>query len=608
VTWLISLHAAVLLVSSGLAAWAGIVARGRRTVPGTTAFAWLMFATAYWALLSALHAVVASASVRIALSQLQYVAIPVVAPLWLIFASQYARSRWLKDRALAVLLWLLPAATTAMAFTNPWHGLLWSDIRPIDGGARLEYLHGPWFWITVIYSYAALATGTLLLLRALGKFPLPYRRQTVVIVGGALLPWFANVLYVTRTLPPGFDLTPAAFALSGMLFVWGFYRHRLFGLVPIARDLVIDSIDDGVIVLDQNRHIVDMNRAALEIAQCTEDGIGRPIADVVPWWTQAGVVGDSPGLPNVITSGTRALEVEVKPVRDGQHRFAGWLVLARDVTTRRNAEHERRLLQNRVQEQQRLESLTVLAGGVAHDFNNLLTGILGNADLLSMSADNPGLRKSAEAIVIGAQRAADLVAKMLAYAGEGRVISEPVDLDELVREMIDLLQASVARHCTLEYLSAGPLPRVHVDSMQLRQVVINLIVNASEAVEDGGRIVVSSGSESLAAPALAEMTFSAHATPGRFAFVEVQDNGPGMDGATAARMFDPFFSTRQTGRGLGLAAVQGIVRSHRGALRVITAPGYGTTFRVWFPLEPQKSQKKERVRLAEPGPVSRARG
>jgi signal transduction histidine kinase len=441
----------------------------------------------------------------------------------------------------------------------------------------------------VIYTYAALTTGTVLVIRALGHFPPPHRRQTLFILGGLLLPWIANALYITKLLPPGIDGTPIAFALSGTLFVWGFYTHRLFGLVPIARDLVIDSIDDGVIVLDHQRHVVDMNAAAKRLTGCTDESIGRSIDSVVPWWGEAATEpGADAGLPNVVDIDGRTMEVVVKAVRDSKDRFAGWLVLARDITARRRAEHERRMLDRRVQEQQKLESLSVLAGGVAHDFNNLLTGILGNADLLSMSAtENPTLKKSADAIVIGAQRAADLVSKMLAYAGEGRVISELVDLDELIREMLALLQSSVARHCTLEYASAGPLPRVRVDSTQVRQVVLNLIANASEAVDDGGHIVVSGGSEVLSAAALREMTFSADATPGRFAYIDVRDDGPGMDPVTIARIFDPFFSTKQTGRGLGLAAVQGIIRSHKGALRVTSAPGSGTAFRVWFPLEPE---------------------
>jgi signal transduction histidine kinase len=564
------------------------MSRGRRTVPGTLALAWMMFATAYWALLSALHTAVQSADVRVTLSQLQYIGIVCVAPLWLIFTSQYARSRWLNDRTLVALLWVIPAATVAIAFTNHWHRLLWTGIRPVDGG-RLEYLHGPWFWVAVTYNYAAIASGTMLLIRALRRFPLPRRRETLLMFGGSLLPWIANAVYVMKLLPPGVDVTPAGFAFSGTLFVWGLYTHRLFALVPIARDLVLDTIDDGVIVLDHQRQVVDLNAAAKRLLGCTDEAIGRPIDGVAPWWAHSATeAAAGNGLPNVVGFDGRTMEVEVKAVRDGQNRFAGWLVLARDITARRRAENERRMLERRVQEQQKLESLSVLAGGVAHDFNNLLTGILGNADLLSMSAtQNPALRKSADAIVIGAQRAADLVSKMLAYAGEGRVISELVDLDELIREMLDLLQASVARHCSLEYTSAGPLPRVRVDPTQVRQVVLNLITNASEAVEDGGRITVSGGSEVLSAAALSDMTFSADATPGRFAYIDVRDTGPGMDAATLSRVFDPFFSTKQNGRGLGLAAVQGIVRSHRGALRVTSMPGKGTAFRVWFPLEPQ---------------------
>jgi signal transduction histidine kinase len=173
---------------------------------------------------------------------------------------------------------------------------------------------------------------------------------------------------------------------------------------------------------------------------------------------------------------------------------------------------------------------------------------------------------------------------MLAYAGEGRVIAELIDLDALVREMHDLLQASVARHCTLDYHSAGTLPAVKVDPTQVRQVVLNLIVNATEAVDDGGAVHVSGGAEYLDANALKSMTFSADAAPGLYAYVQVSDNGPGMDRATQARIFEPFFSTKQTGRGLGLAAVQGIIRSHRGALLLTSQPGHGTTFKVWFPV------------------------
>jgi hypothetical protein len=167
VSWFPTLHAALLLASTGLAAWAAVVARGRRTMPGSAAFGWLMLATAYWALLSALHVLVISYDVRIRISQLQYVGISAVAPLWLMFTSQYARARWLGDRWLTALVWVIPAVTVAMAFSNDWHHLIWTEIVPVNDGLRLVYRHGPWFWVAVIYGYFAMATGTLLLFRAL---------------------------------------------------------------------------------------------------------------------------------------------------------------------------------------------------------------------------------------------------------------------------------------------------------------------------------------------------------------------------------------------------------------------------------------------------------
>jgi PAS domain S-box-containing protein len=447
-----------------------------------------------------------------------------------------------------------------------------------------------WYWVHVVYSYFLISVGTLTLVRGLRRFPPPYRRQTALIIAGALVPWIGNVLYLARVLPAtGLDLTPMALTVSGAFFTWGLYRYRLFGLVPVARDMVVDSMDDGVLVLDAQRRIVDLNAAAERYTGCSPASLGRPVDEVVSWWNEA-VAEDRPlgeGQPAVVKTepGPRYFEVKVSAVRDGQRRFVGWLVTVHDISNRRRGEAERYAFERRVQEQQKSESLMVLAGGVAHDFNNLLTGILGNAELLAMQAPpESGQRRAAEAIVIGAQRAADLVAKMLAYSGGGRVVAERVDLDALVRDMVDLLEASVARHCTLIYKSPGALPEVETDPTQIRQVVLNLIINATEAVDDDGVVTVETGAETLDRATLKKMTYGAGVEQGRYVFIDVVDNGHGMDDHTLARMFDPFFSTKDQGRGLGLAAVRGIVGSHHAALRVTTAVGQGTRFRVWFPL------------------------
>jgi PAS domain S-box-containing protein len=368
------------------------------------------------------------------------------------------------------------------------------------------------------------------------------------------------------------------------------HRYRLFGLVPVARDMVVDSMDDGVLVLDAQRRIVDLNAAAERYTGVTAMSLGRPVEEVVAWWNEA-ITESRPtteGQPAMVRvePGPRYFEIKVSAVRDSERRFVGWLVTIHDISNRRRSEAERYAFERRLQEQQKSESLMVLAGGVAHDFNNLLTGIMGNADLIAIqSPAESDERRAAEAILIGTQRAADLVAKMLAYSGGGRVVAERVDLDSLVREMVDLLGASVARHCTLTYNPTGPLPLVEMDPTQIRQVVLNLIVNAAEAVDDHhGVITVETGSEMLDDAKLGQMTFGDQLREGEYVYIDVVDNGSGMSEHTLARMFDPFYSTKDHGRGLGMAAVRGIVRGHRAALRVTSKEGQGTRFRVWFPV------------------------
>jgi len=592
VYWPSIAQAPTLFGSTGLAIWAAVIARAKRGVPGGVAFGWMMLAIALWSLASAMHTLVDDYATRVAISKFQYLGIAPIGVLWLLFTSEYSRVRWPGQRTLRAVIWAVPVATLLLAATNEQHHFYWASIEPIStpAGTRLVYTGGPWYWVHATYSYFLILIGTATLVRGLRRFPPPFRPQTALIIVGAIVPWAGNLLYLGRMLPvEGLDLTPVAFAISGVCFTWGIYRYRLFGLVPVARDMVIDSMDDGVIVLDAQRRLVDLNAAAERYTGATPASLGLPIDDVVHWWTDAvdeerPLTGGQPAIVRV-EPGPRYYEVKVSAVRDSEQRFVGWLVIVHDISNRRRNEAERYAFERRVQEQQKSESLMVLAGGVAHDFNNLLTGILGNADLISiLSPADSDQKRAADTIVIGAQRAADLVSKMLAYSGGGRVVAQHVELDALVREMVDLLSASVARHCTLTYNSPGPLPLVETDPTQIRKVVLNLIVNAAEAVDDDGVVTVETGEELLDRAALKKMTFGVDLPAGKYVFIDVVDNGVGMSEDTLARLFDPFFSTKGTGRGLGMAAVRGIVRSHRAALRVTSAVGQGTRFRIWFPL------------------------
>ncbi len=255
---------------------------------------------------------------------------------------------------------------------------------------------------------------------------------------------------------------------------------------------------------------------------------------------------------------------------------------------------------------QKLESLGVLAGGIAHDFNNLLTGILGNAELVQMDVppDSPSFQ-CLDVIRTTALRASELCQQMLAYAGKARFEIKPVNLNSLIREMVGLLKISISKKVQLEFHPAPELPAVEADATQMRQVVMNLVTNASEAMENqSGVINIATGTVRCDAECLEKLYLGSEISPGEFVYIEVADTGCGMDKTTQQRIFDPFFTTKFTGRGLGLAAVLGIVRSHKGAVEVKSAPGEGTTFRILLPVSSRTASgdKTSRMHLPQPKP------
>ena len=255
------------------------------------------------------------------------------------------------------------------------------------------------------------------------------------------------------------------------------------------------------------------------------------------------------------------------------------------VIERRRREMAREEMEKKLIEAQKLESLGVLAGGIAHDFNNLLTGVLGYTGLIRRELP-PGssLKEFVDGVESSAVRAAELCKQMLAYAGQARFVIEPVDLSGLVRESERLLRISIGTKAALGLELGGELPLVDGDAAQLRQVLVGLVTNASEALgPQGGRITVATGLARVDRDYFNDAHLAPRLPAGAYVYLEVTDTGCGMDAATQAKIFDPFFSTKFTGRGLGLAAALGIVRSHKGALKVRSEPGKGTTFKLFLP-------------------------
>jgi two-component system cell cycle sensor histidine kinase/response regulator CckA len=268
--------------------------------------------------------------------------------------------------------------------------------------------------------------------------------------------------------------------------------------------------------------------------------------------------------------------------------------LEAEISIRIDRERERQVLEARLRDAERFRSLGVLAGGIAHDFNNLLAAVLGNAELMQLAPDlASSCHEPLSVIKRACRQASDLTRQLLTFAGKGRPAMTTNKLPKIVADNLELLRTGLPSGLQLQTQITTALPEIQADRSQLNQVVTNLVVNAIEAVDGSGTIVVRTRLENIDDEMLSEFYHDERTRPGSFVVLTVQDSGPGIDAETLPRIFDPFFTTKFAGRGLGLATVLGIVQSHRGALRVRSAVGDGTTFDVGFPAaEPRRQSER----------------
>jgi len=363
---------------------------------------------------------------------------------------------------------------------------------------------------------------------------------------------------------------------------------------------VMDVVPHFIFAKDTDGRFLFANRALAEVFGMTpEEMVGRYDSDLSR--DEEEVARFRNGDREVMTSGVpRFISEERHTDPSGRVRilqtikvpFArpgvaqpGVLGVSMDITERKHAEEQRQRVESKLLDIQKLESLGVLAGGIAHDFNNLLTGVIGNASLARMDLPEASpLLPYLDEIEQAAQHAADLCRQMLAYAGKGRFVLQDVHLSTLVRETTHLLESSIVKGVVLKFNLAEDLPAVSADATQLRQVVMNLVINASEAIGSRSGTVHIATVLVNADRAYLDQTFLALELPeGHYVQLEVSDNGTGMTEETISKIFDPFFTTKFTGRGLGLAAVLGIVRGHKGTLKVYSEPGKGTSFKILLP-------------------------
>ncbi len=357
---------------------------------------------------------------------------------------------------------------------------------------------------------------------------------------------------------------------------------------------IFSAMDDSVFKFDEQGRFVFVNAPRLELLMPPAQFLGRRFEEVMPpnlvEQFEKAMESARRGLRAEyeyelkLSRGKRFFAARLTPVmHDGV--FRGAVAVVRDITENRRRLDEQRILEEQLGRTQKFESLGMLAGGIAHDFNNLLMGILGNADmLLDELRCPPGPRAHLTEISSSARRAAELCRQMLAYAGRGSSRAELLDISQLIEDVSDLLKVNLPASARIRLDLARDLPPVDGDAAQLGQVVFSLVTNAVEALGNSdGMVTIATSSAFYDREYIRSLYLPEHMEPGSFVCLEVSDTGVGIDSASREKLFDPFYSTKGPGRGLGLAAVLGIARGHGGSVKVYSEPGSGTTVKVLLP-------------------------
>lgn len=577
-------------ISTTLALCLAAAAWARRAQPGAAMLSLLALLTAIWAGSSALEPVATTLQGKEFWVNVQYCGYCYIPVVFLVLVLQHAGlHRWLA-RPRVFLFLLLPTAAFVAAWTNAAHQLMRHRLffEPSGGLVFLGKSYGPLAWVLLLHSLMLLTTGYVVLLWTSRRAAYLYRAQARLLLAVGIIPPLWGVLYVFHSpLSPRMDLTPAITGFSLILLGAAVLRLGLCGVVPVARDAAFESLGDGVLVLDEQDGILDLNRAAeRELGIARNVALKHPLAAVSPKLREALAGSDEPAW-----DAERRWQIRVAPLRGASEHLSGRVAMLADISREVDAAEERARLVMRVGEARRVGGLSALAGGVAHRLNNLLAAVLAQSGLAAMRLpQNSPARAHLQRLDDAAQRAGEFVGQILAYSGQGRFVTRPLDLSLAADEAARLLESGLPERVSLRRDLAVGLPLIDADASQIQQAIVNLVTNAVEAIEGDGVITLATETRRLSQPLAPEADSGAVLPAGDYVALRVSDTGCGMDADTLRRIFDPFFTTKFTGRGLGLAAVHGIVRGHQGRILVQSHPGAGSTFTLLFPA---------RVRLVE---------
>ncbi|MCA9968934.1 MAG: PAS domain-containing protein [Anaerolineales bacterium] len=572
------LYSTLLTVSATVSAVVAIFAWRRRSVPSARAIAWLMCGLCWWAATYALHWTAVYRPGPHFWVDLTYAGVVVVPTSFFVFALRFThRDQWLTTPA---RYWLLvePLLTLLLLWTDPWHGLFFAGKRLPDTSTILN--GGPWFWTHIVYTYTLLLIACLLLGRFVLRKTTLFRGQATLILAAALLPWLGNVIGLTALNPlPNLDLTPIFFTLTGILLAGSLLHYRLFDLLPVARSQLFESMQAGVIVLDVQNRVVDINPAALRFLALSTAGaatavsaatVGQPGAALLAPWDVQLPAGTQPEAQSqlVVVNGRMHLDLRVAPLTDNAGQLSGRLITLHDITDRTQLEQALRR-QN--------EELEAFAHTVAHDLKGPLGVLLGYTEVLpdflpadTVPSESAGIVSKIQQMGYKMNTIIDELL-LLTEIQQQAVSRQSVDMAAVLAEVMPRIEPLIAaRQAVID--TPASWPAVWGYAPWLEEVWTNLLDNALKYGGDPPRI-----------------TLGADVQPDGMVRFFVRDNGPGIAPEAQALLFTEFTrlgQVRTAGHGLGLSIIKRIITRLDGRVGVSSTPGRGSTFYFCLPPAP----------------------
>src|SRR5436305_462228 len=568
----------------------------RRSAPGAMPFMLLLLGAAEWSLAYALELGSPDLPSVIFWYNVTWLGIVVIAPAWLAFVLQHTgRARWLTSRTMIILA-IVPLVTLLLAWTNTLHGLIYSNAR-LDGSVPFSALvtsNGVWFWVFVLYTYVLLFLSAFLIvsfIRANKRSAYLYRGQAIVLLIAVIVPWIGNALSLFGPSPFNLlDLTPSAFSVTCLAVAWGLFRFRMLDLAPVARNTVIESMSDAVMVLDRLNRITDLNPAAQRLlGRPLSDLIGQPADQVASAWSNQverfqAVTEAHEEIVLAIDGMQRSFDLRISPLTDQRGNIAGRLVILRDITERKQAMEA--IEQARTAAEAANQAKSAFLAMMSHEIRTPMNAIIGMTSLLLDTSLSPEQRDYTETVRASSDALLTIINDILDFskieAGKLGLEQQPLDLRECVESALDLMAAKATeKGLDLAYLLDKQVPAaVYGDVTRLRQILVNLLSNAVKFTGEG-EVVISVEARRKEEGVGARVSDAGSMYELHFA---VRDTGIGISEEGKARLFQSFSQVddsttrRYGGTGLGLAISKRLAELMGGSMWVESQPGAGSTF------------------------------